>query len=184
MLLLLITVPPPLRSFSRSTPTLTLLLQSSLRLNPWAFLSSLQGKIHVPMSICPFFFGASLMAMTKREGGIRYIVVGCTLCRLAAKVAGFRVRDKKAALLAPCQLGYGVSGGAEAAVHAARLYMQDLQHRCVLKLDFRNAFNTLRWICSLLSTLPTHHPPPYSGVTKSSSLQKVCSRAIRLALSF
>ena len=48
------------------------------------------------------------------------------------------------ALLAPRQLGYGVRGGAEAAVHAARLYMQDLQHRCVLKLDFRNAFNTLR----------------------------------------
>ena len=53
------------------------------------------------------------------------------------------MRDKKAALLAPRQLGYGVRGGAEAAVHAARLYMQDLQHRCVLKLDFRNAFNTL-----------------------------------------
>ena len=102
----------------------------------------LQGKI--PMSICPFFFGASLMALTKREGGIRPIAVGCTLRRLAAKVAGFRVRDNMAALLAPCQLGYGVRGGAEAAVHAARLYMQDLQHRCVLKLDFRNAFNTLR----------------------------------------
>ena len=49
-----------------------------------------------------------------------------------------------AALLAPRQLGYGVRGGAEAAVHAARLYMQGLQHRCVLKLDFRTAFNTLR----------------------------------------
>ena len=40
MLLLLITVPPPLRSFSRSTPTLTLLLQSSLWLKPRAYLSS------------------------------------------------------------------------------------------------------------------------------------------------
>ena len=49
-----------------------------------------------------------------------------------------------ASLLAPRQLGYCVRGGAEAAVHAARLYMKDLQHRCVLKLDFRNAFNTLR----------------------------------------
>ena len=102
----------------------------------------LQGK--VPMSIRPFFFGASLTALTKKEGGIRPIAVDCTLCRLAAKVAGFRVRDKMAALLAPRQLGYGVRGGAEAAVHAARLYVQDLQHRCVLKLDFRNAFSTLR----------------------------------------
>ena len=65
----------------------------------------LQGK--VPMSIRPFFFGASLTALTKKEGGIRPIAVGCTLRRLAAKVAGFRVRDKMAALLAPRQLGYG-----------------------------------------------------------------------------
>ena len=96
------------------------------------------------MSIRPFFFGASLTALTKKEGGIRPIAVGCTLRRLAAKVAGFRVRDKMAALLAPRQLRYGVRGGAEAAVHAARLYVQDLQHRCVMKLDFRNVFNTLR----------------------------------------
>ena len=102
----------------------------------------LEGK--VPMSIRPFLFGASLMALTKKEGGIRPIAVGCTLCRLVSKVAGSRARDKMAALLAPRQLGYGVRGGAEAAVYAARLYMQDLQHRCVLKLDFRNAFNTLR----------------------------------------
>ena len=102
----------------------------------------LQGK--TPTSIRPFFFGASLTALTKKEGGIRPIAVGCTLRRLAAKVAGFRVRDKMAALLAPRQLGYGVRGGAEAAVHAARLYLQDLQHRCFLKLDFRNAFNALR----------------------------------------
>ena len=102
----------------------------------------LQGK--VPISIRPFFFGASLTALTKKDGGIRPIAVGCTLRRLAAKIAGFRVRDRMAALLAPRQLGYGVRGGAEAAVHAARLYLQDLQHQCILKLDFRNAFNTLR----------------------------------------
>ena len=147
----------------------------------------LQGK--TPTSICPFFYGASLTALTKKEGGIRPIAVGCTLRRLAAKVAGCRVRDKMAALLAPCQLGYGVKGGAEAAVHAARLYLKELQHQCVLKLDFRNAFNTLRCrashqICSLLSIHPTRHPPPSSGMTESSSLQKGCNKAIRLVLSF
>ncbi len=102
----------------------------------------LQGK--TPMSIRPFFFGASLTALTKKEGRIRAIAVGCTLRRLVAKVAGFRVRDEMAARLTPRQLGYDVRGGAEAAVHAARLYLQGLQHRCVLKLDFMNTFNTLR----------------------------------------
>ena len=46
-------------------------------------------------------------------------------------------------LLAPRQLGYGVRGGAEVAIHAARLYMQDLEQKYVLTLDFRNAFNSL-----------------------------------------
>ena len=43
------------------------------------------------------------------------------------------------------QLGYGVHGGVEAAVHAARKYMQNLpSEHAMLKLDFRNAFNSVR----------------------------------------
>ena len=131
----------------------------------------LQGK--TPVSIRPFFFGASLTALTKKEGGIRPIAVGCTLRRLVAKVAGFRVRDEMAALLAPRQLGYGVRGGAEAAVHAARLYLQGLQHRCVLKLDVKNAFNTLRrdkMLHALQNFAPDLFPFVYSSYSSSSSL--------------
>ena len=47
--------------------------------------------------------------------------------------------------MAPRQLGYGVKGGAEAAVHAARLFLGELNPvKAVLKLDFSNAFNTIR----------------------------------------
>ena len=47
-------------------------------------------------------------------------------------------------LLAPRQLDYGVKGGAEAAVHAARLYLRDLDPaKAIVKLDFKNAFNSL-----------------------------------------
>ena len=50
-----------------------------------------------------------------------------------------------AALLAPHQLGFGVPLGAEAAVHTGRVYLQDMpDHHLLLKLDFRNAFNSLR----------------------------------------
>ena len=97
-----------------------------------------------PTSIRPMFFGASLTALAKKDGGVRPIAVGCTLRRITAKVASLKVRDEMAVLLAPHQLGYGMKGGAEAAVHATRLYVQDLEQQCVLKLDFKNAFNTLR----------------------------------------
>ena len=137
-----------------------------------------------------------MTALTKKEGGIRPIAVGCTLRRLVAKVAGFRVRDEMAALLAPRQLGYGVRGGAEAAVHAARLYLQGLQHRCVLKLDVKNAFNTLRrdkMLHALQNFAPDLFPFVYSSYSLSSSLfwnekpfspLRGCSKAIHSAPSF
>ena len=50
-----------------------------------------------------------------------------------------------AELLSPRQLGYGVHGGVEAAVHASRKYLQNLpSEHTMLKLDFRNAFNSVR----------------------------------------
>ena len=49
--------------------------------------------------------------------------------------------------LAPRQLGYGTSLGCEAAVHAARCYVESISsasNKLMLKLDFKNAFNSLR----------------------------------------
>ena len=103
----------------------------------------LEGK--TPLTIHPFFFGASLTELTKKEGRVRPIAVGCTLHRLVAKVAGSKVRDEMIDLLAPRQLEYGVRGGAEAARYMQQgFYVQDLEQKCVLKLNFRNAFNSLR----------------------------------------
>ena len=76
---------------------------------------------------------------------MRPIAIGCTLHRLAAKLAGSCVMQSMGALLAPRQLGYGTPLGAEAAVHTARIYLQNLQpDSLILKLDFKNAFNCLR----------------------------------------
>jgi hypothetical protein len=45
----------------------------------------------------------------------------------------------------PIQLGFGVPRETEAAAHATRQYIADLHPRHgLLKLDFRNAFNTIR----------------------------------------
>ena len=102
----------------------------------------LAGK--TPPSFFPYF-GANLIALQKKDGGVRPIAVGCTLRRLAAKVASGKVLEDMAALLAPHQLGYGVKGGAEAAVHSTRLFLHNLKpQQLLLKLDFKNAFNSLR----------------------------------------
>ena len=93
-----------------------------------------------PMEMRPFFFGASLVALEKKSGGIRPIALV-----VHAKVAGSLVREEITTLLCPRQLRYGIRDGAEAAVHTARQYLLNLQHnQAILKLDFKNAFNTIR----------------------------------------
>ena len=70
--------------------------------------------------------------------------------------------SEMAQLLAPRQLGFGVSGGAEAAVHAARHYLQGMeQGHAVVKLDFTNAFNSVRrdsMLSAVKSLCPVIYP--------------------------
>ena len=42
----------------------------------------------MPAQVRPLFFGASLVALEKKTGGVRPIAVGCSLRRLVAKIAG------------------------------------------------------------------------------------------------
>ena len=73
----------------------------------------------VPVSARPYFFGANLVALGKKDGGVRPIPVGCTLRRLVAKVAGRGVMEEMGALLSPRQLGYGVKKGAESMLQSS-----------------------------------------------------------------
>ena len=132
----------------------------------------LEGK--VPHPVRPFLFGASLTALVKKGGGIRPIAVGSTLQRLAAKVAGGRVKSDAVKLLMPHLLGYGVRLGAEAAAHAARLYLSKLTaNKALLKLDFTNAFNTVRrdkMLASVEQLAPSIFPFIHSVYSAPSSL--------------
>jgi hypothetical protein len=99
----------------------------------------------VPLAIRPILYGASLCALTKKGGGVRPIAVGSTLRRLVAKAACRSAREKMVTKLAPAQLGFGIQWGAEAAAHAARSFLSNLSDgQALLKIDFSNAFNTLR----------------------------------------
>ena len=132
----------------------------------------LEGK--TPPSVRPYFFGASLIALEKKGGGIRPIAVGGTLRRLVAKIAGYVVKEDMASLLAPKQLGYGIKGGVEAAVHATRLYIDNLQpNHAILKLDFKNAFNSVRrdkMLEAVQSLAPDIYPFVHSAYSSPSSL--------------
>jgi len=108
----------------------------------------------VPDAVLPVLYGASLLAFNKKGGGLRPIAVGYMLRRLAAKVSAQRVMVRCAGILSPHQLGVGVVCGAEAAVHAARRFLQNAgPDNIFIKIDMCNAFNSLHRDALFDSTL-------------------------------
>ena len=100
----------------------------------------------IPDEICPIFFGANLIAFSKEDGGVRPIAVGLTMRRLAGKIAMSKLRPACSTLLHPHQLGVCMPKGSETAAHVLRRFL-DHSHEeqmVIFKIDFRNAFNTVR----------------------------------------
>ena len=99
----------------------------------------------IPPFAREMFFSASLTALKKKDGGVRPIAVGNVFRRLAAKIACRREMQLLGNELRPVQLGVGVSGGCEAAVHAVRCFSSNTNSKnIIVKLDIKNAFNSIR----------------------------------------
>ena len=97
-----------------------------------------------PDEIAPIFFGGRAIALSKKSGGIRPISIGFSLRRLVSKCASSFGTARLADYFSPLQLGVGTAGGCEAAVHAARRFLETMPPDWVMvKLDFTNAFNSL-----------------------------------------
>ena len=102
--------------------------------------------------VIPFLFGANLTALTKKSGGIRSIAVGYYWRRLLDKYVNSCATDNLATYFSPIQLGIGVPGGCEAAIHESTRFLLDMPDDfIVVKLDFSNAFNCLHRLYMLES---------------------------------
>ena len=103
----------------------------------------------LPAHCLPAFYGASLCALRKKDGGLRPIAVGSVFRRLAGRIGAKHLSDSLSAELRPVQLGVGTPLGCEAAVHAVREYVSSCtaepsSPRILVKVDVKNAFNTVR----------------------------------------
>ena len=133
----------------------------------------LPGK--VPIEIQATFFGANLTALLKPDGGIRPIACGLTLRRLAAKIIMAKLKSFCGKEFRPNQMGVGTPKGCEAAVHAVRCYVKNdtVQDQVLLKIDFKNAFNSVRRdvVLKLVKDkLPEIYPFVYQCYGKESNL--------------
>jgi len=156
----------------------------------------LQGEIHP--SVSPVLFGGNLIAPEKKTGGVRPIAIGYTLRRIAAKCANSFAASHLEDHFSPIQLGVGTPGGCEAAVHATRRYIEAMpDSHVVVKIDYSNAFNSLRRDLMLQSvaaevpgrlstvfvTSPTVNHPFSSSRPEQSCHRKVYTKATHWALS-
>ena len=99
----------------------------------------------IPNDVKDILFGVRLIALHKSSGGIRPISIGYIFRRIDAKCANSFGILKILSYLSPIQLRVGVPGGAEAAVHSLRRYVNTIgDDDVIVKLDFANALNTLR----------------------------------------
>ena len=97
----------------------------------------LSGRISAVLQ--PVFCGTSLCTLNRKDGGNRPIAVGYTLRRLVAKAACKAVSRKMTTRFQPVQVGFGIPRATE-----ARTFISGLRRDGgFLKLDFKNAFNTV-----------------------------------------
>ena len=103
----------------------------------------LSGK--APSCLSPWLCGAPLTALLKKGGGVRPIAVGEVIRRLASRLCCLAVRPSLPSVFIPYgQVGVGIPGGLETAIHITRHYIY--QHAsdsflALLKIDMKNAFN-------------------------------------------
>ena len=108
------------------------------------FVNYLMGD-SVPTFIKPVLASATLISLAKKPGGILPIAIGDTLRRLASKCVSRKMLNKFKDHFAPVQLGAGTKNGCEAGAHAARNFIAQASCGNVfVKIDFANAFNTVR----------------------------------------
>lgn len=111
-----------------------------------AKLTDLLLRSDIPLSIRPIFFGARLFALKKPNGSFRPIACSSVFRRILSKILVWRIKTRVSSHVGDHQLGCGTPGGAEAAVHATSSFLATRhgEPTVLAKLDFSNAFNTVR----------------------------------------
>jgi len=113
-----------------------------------------------PADISLIFFGSRLLALNKKSGGVCPIAIEFMSRRLASKCANSVGSVQLRNYFCPRQLGVGIPGGCEAAVHSARTEALPADH-VVVKMDFSNAFNSLHRV-DMLEAVADRLPALYA----------------------
>jgi len=96
-----------------------------------------------PPDFVAFHLCAALHAIPKPAGGVRPIACGSMLRRIAAKAVTRAFGDELRKAAGPLQYAIGRPGGLEVLFKALEAQAELYPDACFVKLDFRNAFNSV-----------------------------------------
>jgi hypothetical protein len=97
----------------------------------------------VPEEVLAAHAGGRVVALRKKTGGLRPLVIGSTLRRIGMKALDRVFKEHVRDAVAPFQYGVAKPGGAEALHKVVSAHAQCCQDAVVLTVDFQNAFNRL-----------------------------------------
>ena len=107
-------------------------------------LVNLLSRGDAPQEIQCWISGGSLVALPKKDGGLRPIAVGEAWRRLVGKILVASCDEDLTTYLQPLQVGVGTRNGCESIVHVVRQWCgrnHDDRDRVVAMMDLSNAFN-------------------------------------------
>ena len=99
--------------------------------------------VDIPNSVAEILSGAKLIALAKTNFDVRPIAIGNSIRRLVSKAACFQLKKSMAEYLYPHQYGVATPGGADMMTHLIQICLQQHPDWVILKLDEKNAFNTM-----------------------------------------
>lgn len=97
----------------------------------------------IPERLRPFFFGARLTPIRKKDGGVRPIAIGTIFHKLVSSAIMSHLKEELMVFFPPVQFGVAIPGGAENVVHGVRNCLFNDPESILVSLDLKNAFNSV-----------------------------------------
>ena len=97
----------------------------------------------IPNSVAEILSGAKLITLEKTNFDVCPIAIENCIRRLVSKAACLQIKKSMAEYLSPHQYGVATPGGAEMMTHLIQICLQQHPDWVILKLDAKNAFNTV-----------------------------------------
>ena len=98
---------------------------------------------YIPEHIRPFFFGAKLIPLKKKDDGVRPIAIGTIFRKLIGTSIMNSIKSTLPGFFSPVQFGVGIPGGAENIIHGIRELYRLHPNYHIVSLDLVNAFNSI-----------------------------------------